>query len=146
MKKIGSIFLIISIIVLLLVLSIPKQTQAIFISTPSPEVWDSGTEVNLDLTANPPPDIWTQALSNGDVTTGAGTICHPFRKAQFGWVGAIYELMDGKWVKLDTTVAWIPDTEGTYTACAYAPAAGTYAIFGYFDPALAPEKHVEPPK
>jgi hypothetical protein len=32
----------------------------------------------------------------------------------------------------------VPTEEGHYMACAMAPAAGTYALFGYFDKAKAP--------
>jgi hypothetical protein len=144
MRKTFIIVFVIAFIVLSLVLGTPKSTQAFFIITPAPESWDTGTEFELDLTLNPPPEIWLQALSRGTKITEPGTICRPFRKGEFGWVASIYQLVDGKWMKLDTTFAWVPDEEGVFTACAKAPAAGIYAIFGYFDPALAPEKKAEP--
>jgi hypothetical protein len=138
MKKIGLMVAIIAFIVSMLAVSTPKSVQAYFIHTPNPEVWDTGTEVVVDLTVNPAPNEWLQLLSKGTVISEPGTICRPFHKGPYGWTGAIYQLVDGNWVKLDTTFAWIPDKEGVYTACAVAPAAGTYALFGYFDPALAP--------
>jgi hypothetical protein len=38
----------------------------------------------------------------------------------------------------------VPTEEGHYMACAMAPAAGTYALFGYFDKAKAPVKEGPP--
>ena len=91
----------------------------------------TGTEVELDLTTMPAPD-WLQLMSTGLQISGASKICYPFRNAQFHWEGEIRQLVDGKWIKLDTTVAR-HDSEADYQACAQAPAAGTYALFAYYD-------------
>ena len=73
-------------------------------------------------------------LSSGIETSGGATICFPFRGGQFGWVGQIRQLIDSTWVPLATYTAWIPTTEGKLMACAVAPAAGTYALFGNWYP------------
>jgi len=146
MKKFILAISVISIIVLLLTVFDTRSVQAYWIPTPQPETWNTGTEFKIDFTLNPPPHEWEQALSKGVEITEPGTICHPFRKGSYGWTGSIYQLVDGSWVKLPTTLAWIPNEEGTFTACAVAPAAGKYAFFGYFDPALAPVRKTEAPK
>jgi hypothetical protein len=145
MKKLALVVSVVFIIVLSLIMTRTESVQAGFVATPNPEVWDTGTEYPIDLTATPPPNEWLQALSQGVEITEPGMICHPFRKGSYGWTGSIYHLVDGKWVKLPTTLAWIPTEEGTFTACAMAPAAGKYAFFGYYDPALAPVKKTEAP-
>lgn len=102
--------------------------------------WTAGNEFYVDLTANPAP-AWLQLMGKGTKVTEAGQICHPFRGAQFYWVGEIRQLVDGAWVKLPTTVDWVPSKEGQMMACAKAPSAGTYALFAYFNP---PAGWVEP--
>jgi hypothetical protein len=94
------------------------------------------TEINITKAASTAP-TWIQLLTDGIITAGPGKICHPFRGGQFGWIGEIMQLKDGLWVKLPTTSGWVPSTEGEYMACAQAPAAGTYALFGYY---IAPQK------
>lgn len=95
----------------------------------------TGTEVDVSQSAATAPD-WLQLFGKGITLEAGSKICHPFRGGQFGWVGQIRQLKDGKWVKLVTTGEWVPSTEGQYMACAQAPAAGTYALFGYY---IAPE-------
>lgn len=117
------------------VVSAKKDVVIPIPTTPvSPDIaggaWKTGSEVQVDLVANPAP-TWLQLLSNGVKITKAGEICHPLRGGQFGWVGEIRQLKDGKWVKLATTNGWVPDKEGEYLACAQAPGAGVYALFGY---------------
>jgi len=92
----------------------------------------TGSEAHIDLAATPAP-VWLELLASGIQIDGAATICHPFRGGQFGWQGEIRQLVNGQWVRLETTNAWLPDAEGTFTSCAKAPAAGTYALFGYFN-------------
>jgi len=75
-----------------------------------------------------------QSLYSGVRVETAGTICHPFRKGALGWTGSIYKWTGSDWLELDTTLGWVPDKEGTFMACAYAPGPGTYALFGYYDP------------
>ncbi len=140
MKKIVLMVLAISVIVLSLTLFSTSNVQAGFIATQKPETWNTGDEYQLDLSVAPPPNEWLEAPYKGVEVTEPGTICHPFRKGTYGWTGSIYQLVDGNWVKLPTTLAWIPNEEGTFTACAVAPAPGKYAFFGYYDPALAPAK------
>lgn len=145
MKKIVLMVLVFLIIVLSLTMFGTRSAQAYWAPTPKPEEWDAGTEFQLDLTVTPPPNEWVQALYKGVEVTEPGTICHPFRKGSYGWTGSIYQLVDGSWVKLPTTLEWIPNEEGVFTACAVAPAPGKYAFFGYYDPALAPvKKEAEP--
>ncbi len=93
--------------------------------------WNIGTEFTLDLTSNPAP-TWLQLLSRGDVITSPARICHPFRGGQFKWVGEIRQLLDGQWVKIETETGYLNGSEGQFVACANAPVAGTYALFGYY--------------
>ncbi|KAF0146887.1 MAG: Uncharacterized protein FD187_3177, partial [bacterium] len=95
-----------------------------------------GAEVAIDLEAAPAP-AWLQLLAKGLKIEAPARICHPFRGGQFGWTADIRRLVNGKWVKLATSADWVPSREGKFTACAQAPAAGTYALFGYYK---TPEK------
>lgn len=92
-------------------------------------VWNTGTEVDVDALV--PAEL--NLLTKGVKITKAGLICHPFRGGQFHWVGEIRQLKDSQWVKLPTVLDWVPSTEGVFTACAQAPAAGTFALFGYYN-------------
>ena len=92
--------------------------------------WNTGTQVTLNMDKTPAPS-WLQIFSEGVKITGAAKICHPFNKGLDNWVGLIYELKDGKWTKLPTTMSR-PSDEGAYMACANATEAGTYALFGYY--------------
>lgn len=92
--------------------------------------WSSGLEVPVDLTQNPAPE-WLQLMDDGVSITAPGIICHPFRGGRFGWVAEIRQLVDGNWVKVLTTMSRLT-AEGEMIACAEAPAAGTYALFGYY--------------
>ncbi|MCX6054253.1 MAG: hypothetical protein NTZ74_04930 [Chloroflexi bacterium] len=100
-------------------------------------VWSKGTEVNINLKAAPAPSGLT-LLARGVKITAGGTICHPLNGGPFGWTGDIRQLVNGKWVKLATTDKNMPTFEGVVTSCAKAPAAGTYALFGFFDIKKAP--------
>ncbi|MDP3448942.1 MAG: hypothetical protein Q8R87_00055 [Anaerolineaceae bacterium] len=92
-------------------------------------VWNTGTEVDVDATV--PESL--NLLTKGVKVTKPGLICHPFRGGQYHWVGEIHQLKNGNWVKLKTTNDWYPDKEGQFMACAQAPSAGTYALFGYYN-------------
>lgn len=92
--------------------------------------WTSGIEVPIDLKQNPAPE-WLQLMDDGVSITTPGIICHPFRGGRFGWVADIRQLVDGKWVKVLTTLSRLTP-EGEMIACADATAAGTYALFGYY--------------
>lgn len=102
--------------------------------------WNTGTGVDVRTSAESAPE-WLQLLdTNGVQITAPAKICHPLRGGQFGWVGQIRQLKDGKWVKLTTVNDWVPNKEGAFMSCAQAPAAGTYALFGYY---IAPEVPAE---
>jgi hypothetical protein len=133
MKKICSIFIILALALGVALVNAPKTVEA---GIPQPTgvadgSWTSGTELNVDLAATTAPS-WLQLLTQWVVITAPGKICHPFRGGQFGWTGEIMQLAGGQWVKLTTTAEWVPDSEGEFMACAEAPAAGTYALFGYY--------------
>lgn len=102
--------------------------------------WNTGSGIDVRIAAETAP-VWLQLLdTTGVKVTEATQICHPLRGGQFGWVGQIRRLVDGKWVKLATVNDWVPNKEGAYMSCAQAPAAGTYALFGYY---IAPDKPAE---
>jgi hypothetical protein len=117
--------------------------------TPKPEVWEwygedvTGEEIPMYKITTTPRE-WYQLRSTGLKVDGATRICHGFDDGRYGWTGEIFRLVEDAWVKLPTTVGWVPTEEGHYMACAFAPAAGTYALFGYFDKAKAPVKEVLP--
>ncbi len=135
MKKTARMIVAIVLVFAIVLLSSPHHAQAKKIDTP-PNIaagsWTAGTSVDIASMAKSAP-TWLQLLSNEGVKmTSAGSICHPLRGGQFGWFGLIMQYKDGKWVKLTTTNDWVPNKEGEFMACAQAPAAGTYALFGYW--------------
>ncbi len=104
--------------------------------TNDPWTWDAplvtGTEVDVDLAANPAPATWLQLSSKALVLSGPANICVPFRNGQFNWMGEIYVLVDKQWVQLNTLNQFNPSKEGSFEACAYARTAGTYALFSLY--------------
>lgn len=92
--------------------------------------WTRGKAIPLDMANNPGPE-WLDLYSNGIKVTSSGEICHPFPSGVKNMVAEIRELKDGVWTRLHTTFKTIPPVDGTYMACAKAPEAGTYALFGY---------------
>lgn len=92
--------------------------------------WTRGTEIQLDMANNPGPE-WLDLYSNGIKVTSSGEICHPFPAGVNNMVVEIRELKEGVWTRLRTTFKNIPPVDGIYMACAKAPEAGTYALFGY---------------
>jgi hypothetical protein len=92
--------------------------------------WTRGTEIQLDLQSNPKPE-WLDLYSNGIKVKSSGEICHPYPSGVSNMVVEIRELKDGVWKRLKTSFKNIPVTDGVYMACAKAPEAGTYALFGY---------------
>jgi hypothetical protein len=94
--------------------------------------WSAGAEVNVDLTANPAPYTWLQLLGKGVVVDQPSVICHPFEGGRYGWTADIRQLVGGTWIKVATTQDWVSGEESGYAACAFAPAAGTYALFAYY--------------
>jgi hypothetical protein len=93
--------------------------------------WNTGTTVTIDYKANPAPS-WLQVFSDGVETTGAATICYPFKQGLENWIGHIYQLKNHSWTKLATTTKWVPNTEGVYSACSNVAGAGTYVLMGYY--------------
>jgi hypothetical protein len=147
MKKSISIVLAIMVVLALLLVNAPHQAQAkqMKTETPVPNTliadgsWNTGTNLDVSVKAASAP-TWLQLLADGVKVAEAGKICHPLRGGQFGWVGQIMQYIDGKWVKLATTNDWVPNKEGVFMSCAQAPAAGTYALFGYW---IKPAGYVE---
>jgi len=148
MKKSVSIILVTILVFGIVLASAPLQVQAKPLEsvTPNPLIaggsWTSGSEADVAALVGSAP-TWLQWLANGVKVTEAGKICHPLRGGQFGWIGQIMQYKDGKWVKLATTNDWVPNKEGEFMACAQAPAAGTYALFGYW---IRPAGYVESPQ
>jgi hypothetical protein len=93
-------------------------------------MWNRGTEVSMDFAKSPAP-AWLDNYSNWVKVKSSGTICHPFPAGVKGLVAEIRELKTGKWVKLPTTFNNAATAESTNLACALAPEAGTYTLFGY---------------
>lgn len=79
------------------------------------------------------PGTWLQLMSSGVKLDGAVQICQKFTKGRYGWVGTVYQLVNGVWVKQPTTSGWLTDGEGEYRVCAKAKSAGTYALFAYWE-------------
>ncbi len=134
MNKNARIVLAILFVLGLVLMSAPHQAQAKE-NEISPLIaggsWTAGQAVDVTTLAAKAP-TWLQLLTNGVRVTEAGKICHPFRGGQFGWIGEIRQYKSGEWFKLKTTNDWVNGTEGQFMSCAEAPAAGTYALFGYW--------------
>jgi len=90
------------------------------------------TTINVDKAAKSAPN-WLQQLSEGIVITAPEKICYPFRDGQFHWQPKIMKLTNGVWTHLTTTKEHPFTDEAVEYACATTPAAGTYALFGYYD-------------
>jgi hypothetical protein len=147
MKKIISLLFITFLFATLFIFT-PMTASAIFRITTTPEIevwyWDNAGvtgEVVPMYGITTTPREWYQLKADGLMIDGPAKICRPFRAGRFGWVGEIFQLVDDAWVKLPTTAAWVADAEGKYTVCAQAPAAGMYALFGYW---VKPADYVEP--
>jgi hypothetical protein len=121
----------ISLLLILLLVALPTSVFAFN------GQWNTGTAVTIDYKANPAPS-WLQIFSDGVKIDAAATICYPFPQGLDKWKGNIYQLVEHNWVKVPTTTKWVPNTEGTYSACASAPAAGTYVLMGYYSNPTAP--------
>ena len=144
MRKSSSVISVIIMLLTVVFIAVPKPAAA-FVPVPvvEPKVWewhaDGVTgEIIPMYTITTTPREWYQLKSDGIKVDGATHICHPFDEGRFGWTGEIFQLVEGAWVKLATTVGWVPTVEGKFKACAQAPAAGNYALFAYFDKAKAP--------
>lgn len=90
-----------------------------------------GHEIPMNTISLTKPE-WGTLLTNGLYLTSPAKICHTFDGYQYGWSGDIYMLSGETWTMLTTSVDWVPTFEGKIMACAEAPSAGTYALFGYW--------------
>lgn len=135
MKRFFLVLIALLLVIGLVQMSVPKTVNAGFYVNKglAPNDWDAGEPVTVDFSKYPAPE-WLQLLTSPVKITTAGKFCHEFRGGQFGWVGEVRQLTDGKWVKVESTAGWVPSTEGKYMICTQASKAGTYALFGYFDP------------
>ncbi len=93
--------------------------------------WSSGTDVAINLDANPIPEPWLQLFGNGVKVNDPTQLCHSFREGAFGWTPVIYQSSENGWIALQTTNEKA-GAEAENQACAFAPSAGTYALFAYF--------------
>ena len=137
MKKVIRVILVTLFIVLLFIAGVPDTVKAGVIPTNNPSLaqgdWSAGANTEVNFDENPMPN-WLQLLTSPVKITETGQVCHAFRGGQFGWVGEIRQLVDGKWVKVASTVGWVPNEEGSFMICFDANTAGTYAMFGYYNP------------
>lgn len=146
MKKPLKFSLTLALVLTLVLVSTPGIANALILYPPipvkpfaaeiAPGSWSwtagvSGFEVQPDTLTTPAPP-WRLIKTNGLVLSGPAYICHEFTGNQVGWFGDIYMLNGDSWVKLATTVEWVPTIEGHLMACAQAPGAGTYALFAYW--------------
>jgi hypothetical protein len=144
MNKTARMILVIVFVFGFVLMSSPLQAQAKKIDPPlniAAGSWTDGSSIEVaSLTVSAP--NWLQLLSNDGVKMeSTGKICHPLHGGQYGWIGEIRQYKNGQWFKLETTNGWVPNEEGEYMACAQAPTAGTYALFGYW---IRPAGYVDP--
>lgn len=146
MKKNFSFIIVLVLALSLLLMNTSGVVNAYKITPPPPQTpvladgaWSAGTEVDINLDAEKYPGL--QLLTKGVKINEPAKLCHEFRGGDYGWVGEIRMLKNGAWVKQPTTMGWQPDTEGTFMACTDASAAGTYALFGWFDPKSPKVRH-----
>ncbi len=130
--KVRNIFSIVFVVVLVCALFMSSGPGLVKASSIADGAWSTGQEVEIDLKATPAPYPWIQLLAKGVKISEPGEICHEFRGGRYNWVADVRRLVDGKWVRVPSTTGWKPSTEGTFMVCAQAPAAGTYALFGYY--------------
>ena len=153
MKNLRYLLIALMLVLGIIVLSIPQTAQAKSESGPGTTSGSSGiAEGAWGVTTGSGSDYdvtkivasapkWLQLLdTNGIKLTKASKICHPLRGGPYGWIGQIYQYKDGKWTKMTTVDAWVPNNEGIYMSCAEAPSAGIYALFGYY---VRPANYVE---
>ncbi len=134
MKKIYKVvFVLFFIGVLLATNSLSSVTARPTISSIAPGSWSTGTEFTIDLEKYPAPYDYLQLFGKGVKLATYGEICHPFTGGQHNWVADIRRLVNDKWVKVPTEQGWLNGVEALYEACAQAPAAGTYALFAYYN-------------
>jgi hypothetical protein len=136
LKKTSIVVIVLLFVFAIVLASIPKNVQAGFTAVKQPIAagnWNTGTAIEVDLSAAPAPD-WLQLMTTEAVVVkGPTQICHELGGGKFHWVGEIRQLKGNKWVKLETINDWATDEEGAYMSCAQAPSAGTYALFAYYN-------------
>lgn len=142
MKRWSRAGIVFALVITMVIVAVPGKVSAgtnLFFSSPdiAPGLWTwtsgaTGSEVLPDTLTVPAP-AWRLLKTNGLVLSGPAYICHEFTGDQVGWVGDIYMLNGDTWTKLVTTLEWVPTIEGHQMACAQAPAAGTYALFAYWE-------------
>lgn len=136
MKRVLFVIIMLVLVCVIVFISIPQTVQAgNTVSTHSIAAgdWNTGTAIEVDLSAAPSPE-WLQLMTvNGVVVNEPTEICHELGGGKFHWIGEIRKLTDGRWTKLQTTTKWVPDEEGLLMACAQAPIEGTYALFGFYN-------------
>jgi len=140
MKSWSRIGIVVALVLSIAIAAVPGKVSAkaiIFNPDIAPGSWTwtvgaTGSEVLPDTLTVPAP-TWRLIKTNGLVLSGPATMCHEFTGNQVGWMGDIYMLNGDAWTKLATTVDWVPTIEGHLMACAQAPAAGTYALFAYWE-------------
>lgn len=136
MKKIFLVVLMFILVFAIVFFSIPNNVQAGFVSSSqclAAGTWNTGTQVEVDLTSAPAPEWLHLLTTNGVVIKEPTQLCHELGGGKFHWVGEIRKLVGERWIKLETTTHWFPDEEGVLMACAQAPSAGTYALFAYYN-------------
>jgi hypothetical protein len=117
---------------LVLAMLLASGPSRVIASSIAEGAWSTGHEVEIDLKVTPAPYPWIQLLAKGVKISAPGEICHEFRGGRYNWVADVRRLVGDKWVRVPSTTGWKPSTEGTFMVCAQAPAAGTYALFGYY--------------
>jgi len=136
LKKILFVVIMAVFVFAIVFISIPKSVQAGYAATKqliAAGNWNTGTVVDVDLSAAPAPE-WLELMTTSAVVVKEPTeICHELGGGKYHWVGEIRKLMGDRWVKLETTGHWSPDEEGVFMVCAQAPSAGTYALFAYYN-------------
>jgi hypothetical protein len=88
--------------------------------------------VNVDDAAKSAPN-WLQQFSEGINISKPTQICYPFRLGRYHWVPQILQLTDGVWTKITTTQEYLSGSDGIPSACAAPSAAGTFALFAYYN-------------
>ena len=101
------------VIVVVLFFSLAFNSVAVQAYVPDSESggWTTGTEVEIDLAANPAP-AWLQLFGKGVVISAPQKICHEFRIGQYDWIADIRQWVGGEWKKVPTTQGWVPSEEG----------------------------------
>jgi len=136
LKKISLVVNMFILVFAIVFFSIPKNVQAGSVSPSqclAAGTWNTGTTIDVDLTAAPAPEWLKLMTTDGVVVKEPTQLCHELGDGKFHWVGEIRKLKGDRWIRLETITHWSPDEEGTMMSCAQAPSAGTYALFAYYN-------------